>query len=37
VGALPAGELALGAAGVVVLALVASRVALRIPEAAGAA
>jgi len=37
VGALPAREVALGAAGLVVLAFFASRVALRIPEAAGAA
>jgi hypothetical protein len=36
VGALPARELAVGAAGVVVLAAAASRVALRIGEAAGA-
>jgi hypothetical protein len=35
--ALPARELGLGAAGVVALAFVASRVALRIPEATGAA
>jgi hypothetical protein len=35
-GALPARELALGAAAVVMLALAVSRVALRIPEAAGA-
>ena len=35
-GTLPLRELALGAAGLLVLAFVASRVALRIPEAAGA-
>jgi hypothetical protein len=36
VSALPAREVAAGAGGVVVLALAVSRVALRIPEAAGA-
>jgi hypothetical protein len=37
VGALPVREIALGGAGVIVLAIVASRIALRVPEAAGAA